>query len=264
LARFAPFAAAALAALAALAIPEPARAADAAAPWPTSAQGRALPRPAWVLVIPARRRSDGTLSIWERTDAWTRAWRVPKNVRGIGLVTLLGDAEDRRAVTAAAIDGMMVDSLSVVMRKYGAPALALAVTDGSSVALAGYVPGYAASWIPADAGPDLAETRSRTLPILASLFSSGGAPPPKAPAEEADAVEIVALRDRDDGGVDYRIALPPGLSGGGAEARLDGVAGLSVTEVTRGRDGREIAVLSGVAGQDELVAALRGRGITVR
>ena len=243
--------------------PDTGHAAEAAAPWPASAQGRPLPRPAWVLVIPARRKPDGGLAIWERSDEWTRAWRVPKTVRGVSLVTLLGDAEDRRAVTAAAIDGMLVDSLAVVMRKYGAPALALAVTDGASVALAGYVPGHAASWVPAEGGPDLAETRARALPALAALFSAGGAPA-RAPAAEADTVEILALRDRDDGGYDYRIGLPPGLSGGGAEARLDGVAGLGVAEVARGPDGREVAVLTGFAGQDELVAALRARGLTVR
>ena len=213
-------------------------------------------------MIPARRRPDGGLTIWERSDAWTQAWRVPKTVRGVSLVTLFGDAEDRRSVTAEAIDGMMVDSLAVVMRKYGAPALALAVTDGDSVALAGYVPGYPASWLPAEAGDDLVQARARALPVLASLFSSGGAA--RAAAPEGETVEILALRDRDDGGYDYRLALSPDLAGQAAGSRLDGVAGMTVSEVGRGQDGRPVATLSGPADQDELSAALRRRGLTVR
>ncbi len=249
-----------LAALAALA-PAPAPATEAAAPWPMSAQGRPLPRPAWVLVIPARRKPGGGLAIWERDDAWTRAWRVPRLVRGVRMVSLLGDAEDRRAVTAAAIDGMMVDSLAAVMRKYGAPALALAVTDGSSVALAGYVPGHAASWLPADAGADEGATREASLATLAALFGARGAPAAETARDSSReaAVEILAVRDRDDGGFDYRLRLA-GTDAAGLRRQLAGT-GARLEEM---EPGDAAAVVSSPDDIDAFSAALRARGLTVR
>ncbi len=256
-----PLGAAALLALALLrAVPAPAS--EAAAPWPESARGRPLPRPSWVLVIPARRAPDGTLSIWRRDDEWTKAWRAPRLVRGIRMVSLFGDAEDRRAVTAEAIDGMLVDSLASVMRKYGAPALALAVTDGQSVALAGYVPGRPASWVPAEVGEDAAATRERSVAALSGLFGAAGAAvAPEASSAPAD-VEILALRDAD-GGFDYRLRVR--ATGEAQARRMLSLAGLELAEAEApGADGTLVAIASSADGVEGVRAALRGAGLTVR
>ena len=260
------FATLALAAALTAAGPSPAPlAAEPAAPWPEEAQGRSLPRPSWVLVIPARRKLNGDLSIWERSDEWTKAWRVPRTLGGVRMVTLLGDSEDRRSVTAAAIDGMLVDSLAVVMRKYGAPALALAVTDGRSVALAGYVPGYAASWLPSVTGNDMEDTRNKSLSTLASLF--GGSASPAAPSDEPAAMaksrdaEILAMRDRDDGGMDFRVRMR--MPEAEAREALGNVAGVNVETVDpSGSD--SVAIVSTSRSYEGLVSALRSSGLNVR
>jgi len=181
-----------------------------AAPWPIQAQGRALPRPDWVLAIPARRQADGSLSIWDRADEWTSAWRVPAVADGLRVVTLLGDTEDRRTITSAAIDGMMVDDLSKVLRKYGAPAMALVVTDGSSVAVAGYVPGWQASWESVPWTGDTASTRELSLDAIAGLFDGAGQASPQtdASASGMSGILIDAYRvDQSTGATDYRIIV---------------------------------------------------------
>lgn len=259
-----PLRALALVALALLPAPH-AAASEAAAPWPESARGRPLPRPSWVLVIPARRAADGSLSIWRRDDEWTKAWRAPRLVRGIRMVSLFGDSEDRRAVTAEAIDGMLVDSLSSVMRKYGAPALALAVTDGRSVALAGYVPGRPASWVPAEVGEDAGATRERSLAALSGLFGAAGvagpAGTPEASVAPAD-VEILALRDAD-GGFDYRLRVR--ASGEAQARRMLATAGLELAEAEApGADGTLTVIASSPDGVEEVRAAMKAAGLTVR
>lgn len=177
-----------------------------AAPWPSSAQGRTLPRPDWVLAIPARRNDDGTLSIWERSDDWTREWRVPTVVDGLRVVTLLGDSEDRKRITPEAIDQMLVDQMEPVMAKYGAPALALVVTDGSSTAVAGYMPGWQASWDEVGHSSSLQETRTLAADVISAMFSDPYSAP--TPSGETGGVHIQAFRQNPQtGGMDYRIVV---------------------------------------------------------
>ena len=242
----------------------PAGAADGspAAPWPERAEGRALPSVPWVLVVPARRLPGGELVIWDRADPWTLAWRVPRVLGGLRMVTLFGDAEDRRAVTPAAIDGMVISSLGVVQRKYGAPALALAVTDGEGVAVAGYVPGWPASWKGVQAGAD---AREAAVAALASMFGGAGgrgaapdggradladADPEPAPAE-GPAAEVEASRSGP-AGVEYRLRVAGGER---ALARLSSVPGVTVLD--RG-DGRHVRV--GYDGDPEALGAALASG----
>ena len=178
-----------------------------AAPWPSAAQGRSLPRPDWVLAIPARRQGDGSLVIWDRNDDWTKVWRVPKAVDGLRIVTLLGDSEDRKSITPSAIDEMLVDQMRPVMDKYGAPALALIVTDGQSTAVAGYVPGWTAAWTEVMYADGLAETRSLATDAISAMFSEPFTQAPTS-AGSVGAVEIQAYRQNPEtGGMDYRLVL---------------------------------------------------------
>lgn len=244
----------------------PASAQVAAAPWPASAQGRALPRPAWVLVIPARRTATGDLVIWDRNDAWTKAWRVPRLVDGIRMVSLLGDAEDRRSVTADAIDGMIVSSLDVVVRKYGAPAIALAVSDGSAVAIAGYVPGYSAAWQPAEATSDVQETQRRSSRVLAGMFGgSGAAPLPReTPVEPTFDADIVDAIERTDGTFDYVVGFSvPGQGPEDLALRLEALPDARIKSVT-GQVGRVRATLSYDTPRDSIADELAAAGFTVR
>lgn len=179
-----------------------------AAPWPYSAQGRSLPRPDWILAIPARRNADGSLAIWDRDDEWTKAWRVPQVIDGLRVVTLLGDSEDRRSITPEAIDQMLVDQMHPVMQKYGAPALALIVTDGQSTAVAGYVPGWQASWNEVDYAGNVVEGRHLSIAAISSMFSD---PYQEQPTAAAATVTIDAYRQNpQSGGFDYRIVVRGG------------------------------------------------------
>lgn len=178
-----------------------------AAPWPIAAQGRSLPRPDWVLAIPARRQADGSLAIWDRNDDWTKEWRVPKVVDGLRIVTLLGDSEDRKRITPSAIDEMLVDQMRPVMDKYGAPALALIVTDGQSTAVAGYVPGWTAAWTDVPYAAGLPETHALSTAAISGMFSEPYSQP-LATDTGAEAVEIRAYRQNPEtGGMDYKLVL---------------------------------------------------------
>lgn len=213
----------------------------AASPWPQSAENRALPRPSWVLVIPARRHADGSLTIWDRDDEWTRAWRVPRVIDGMRVVTLFGDSQDSRSITSAAIDGMQVDEMQVVLDKYGAPALALAVNDGTSVAVAAYVPGWSAGWSATTAGADDTESRENALDVIGALFS-GSAAAPQQPT--SDPIEILAFRDDDmTGGRDYRVAVR--VDEGRIQGVIDQIAsvpGGNIVDVQRDADGVVLTV----------------------
>lgn len=207
-----------------------------------SAQNRGLPRPDWVLAIPARRTADGGLVIWDRTDEWTRAWRVPRVIDGMRVVTLLGDSQDSRSITPAAIDGMLVDEMQVVLDKYGAPALALIVNDGASIAVAGYVPGWQASWtsVASDLDPHVA--RDNSMDAIASLFDGRGNQ--TQPSQASTALEILAYRQNPStGGLDYRILIRGDQSG--AQAALDIMAGIpngNVIDVVRSEAGYVVVV----------------------
>lgn len=203
-------------------------------PWPNHAQGRALPRPSWVLAIPARRNADGSLTIWDRADEWTRSWRVPQTVNGLRIVTLLGDTEDRRSITPDAIDSMLVDQMRPVLSKYGAPALALAVNDGTSVAVAGYVPGSSAAWDWSGDASSIDEAHASAIGTIAELFSGEGAP---APAETTGtSVRILAYRQNPQtGGLDYRLTTYG--DGAAVASTLNAVPGTAVVNLEQADDG---------------------------
>jgi hypothetical protein len=222
-------------------------------------------------LIPARRLPNGTLSIWDRNDDWSRMWRAPATVDGLRIVPLFGDDEDKRSVTAESIDGMMVDSLERVMRKYGAPAVALAVTDGRTVGLAGWVPGYAASWEPSDVHQDPAQTKAQALTILSGMFRAGGAAQasrsqPEKGTESAGAgdVQIEAYRAGADGATEYRLILlpPPAVIVDQALARLQAIPGLQVLSSEPYAEGLRLVVSNSSGGQ--LPAQLRAAGFSVR
>lgn len=197
-------------------------------------------------------------------------WRAPATIDGLRIVPLFGDDEDKRSVTAESIDGMMVDSLERVMRKYGAPAVALAVTDGRAVALAGWVPGYAASWEPADVQRDPAQTKAHALTILSGMFRSGGSqsarPQPERGVESPGAgdVQIEAYRAGAGGATEYRLILlpPPAAIVDQALERLQAVQGIQVLSSEPYAEGLRL-VVSSTAGR-QLSAELRAAGFSVR
>ena len=97
--------------------------------WPQDARGGSLRKPAWVLVVPAKRQDDGSLLVWDRNDSWVRQWIVPaKTPKGLRTVAIVGDSEDKRLVAATQIDNMQSSALRQISRKYNAPAIALAVS----------------------------------------------------------------------------------------------------------------------------------------
>ncbi len=247
----------------------PALPAEPAAPWPDSARSSSLSRPSWVLLIPARRLPNGTLAIWERNDDWSRMWRAPATIDGLRIVPLFGDDEDKRSVTAESIDGMMVDSLERVMRKYGAPAVALAVTDGRTVALAGWVPGYAASWEPSDVHQDPSQTKAQALTVLSAMFRAGGnsqvsRTQPEKASEGAGDIQIEAYRTGADGATEYRLILlpPPAAIVDQALERLQAIQGLLVLSSEPYAEGLRLVVSSSSGKQ--LADDLRAAGFSVR
>lgn len=243
-----------------------ASAVEPAAPWPEVARSRPLPRPAWVLVVPARRLNSGALSLWDRSDNWARLWRAPATIDGLRLVPLFGDDEDKRSITAEAVDGMIVDSLNIVMRKYGAPAIALAVTDGKSIALAGWVPGWSASWEPSEYLADQSETRKRAMSTLSSMFRSGAqarTQPREIARQNAGDVEIEAYRANASGETEYRLVLLPPPGGVAEEAKLilERMSGLQIISEEPYAEGLRL-IVSRRAGQFE--QELRTLGFSVR
>lgn len=196
-------------------------------PWPDLAYERGLPRPDWVLAIPARRGADGRLTIWDRRDPWTSAWRVPTTVDGLRIVTLFGDTQDRRSITPEAIDGMLVDQMRPVMDKYGAPALALIVDDGQGIAVAGYVPGYPASWTTATEFEDVENTRAESASKVVSLFSGVVSAPV---TQIGYGVAILAYReDAALGTTDYRVTVSGTWDQ--INAQLDAISMMPATSV---------------------------------
>ncbi|AOG03467.1 hypothetical protein [Bosea sp. RAC05] len=243
-----------------------ASAVEPAAPWPDAARSRPLPRPSWVLVVPARRLPSGALSIWDRTDSWARMWRAPATIDGLRFVPVFGDDQDKRSITAEAIDGMIVDSLDIVMRKYGAPAIALAVTDGNSVALAGWVPGWSASWEPSEYISDPSETRKRALSTLSSMFRSTGqarSPVRETTRVNAGDIEIEAYRTGNNGETEYRLVLLPAPGGTAEDARstLEQLPGLVTLSAEPYAEGLRLVVSKA---QGRIEAELRALGFSVR
>ncbi|MTH95119.1 hypothetical protein [Roseibium sp. RKSG952] len=117
-------------------------------PWPEESRGLSVPVADWILVVPAERDASGELRIFSRKSEWAKSWTVPKATpSGRRTVALMGDAEDQREIEGWRVDGLDVQSLSRVIRKYKAPAIAVAVRDETGeTAVATWVPGAEAAW----------------------------------------------------------------------------------------------------------------------
>ena len=147
----------------------PASAANVEGAWPQEARGGSLRKPAWVLVVPAKRLEDGSLLVWDRQDDWVRQWIVPeKTPKGLRTVAIVGDSEDKRLIAAAQIDNMQSSALRQIARKYNAPAIALAVSSGNEQVVAAWAPGYNATWDYTAGG---LESRKASLETIDELFS---------------------------------------------------------------------------------------------
>jgi hypothetical protein len=146
-----------------------ANAANVEGSWPQDARGGSLRKPAWVLVVPAKRLEDGTLLVWDRTDTWVRQWIVPeKTPKGLRTVAIVGDSEDKRLIAASQIDNMQSSALKQIARKYNAPAIVLAVSSGDEQVVAAWLPGYNATWDYTSGGFD---NRKASLETIDRLFS---------------------------------------------------------------------------------------------
>lgn len=207
------------------------------------------------MIIPATRLADGTVSVWNRADAWNREWVVPKSTpTGTRTVAVNGDSEDMRIVTAPQIDNMSVSSLSRLAGKYGASAIAVVVAEeGVGVAVAAWAKGNYATWdMATEADP---ERRDAALIALDRIYS--GAEPPEPAKDDATAgegaVNILGQRLAEDSGrMEYRIA--------GDIETLDRIAGSRAFTVTSRNDdvppsidvivndGRDVETVLGEAG----------------
>lgn len=169
-------------------------------------------------------------------------------------------------MTAEAIDGMIVSSLDVVVRKYGAPAIALAVSDGAAVAVAGYVPGYSAAWQPVDASADVQDTQRLAVRTLAGMFGGATAPvaprdPSPEPTHDADIVDAI---ERMDGTFDYVISLSvPGQGPEEIALRLERLPDARLKSIS-GQPGRVRVTLSYDTPRDSIADELAGVGFSVR
>lgn len=116
--------------------------------WPEASRGLTIPPADWVLIVPAERDAHGELRIFSRKSDWVKSWTVPKATpSGRRTVALMGDAEDQRQLEGWKVDGLDTQSLSMVIQKYKAPAIAVAVRDeNGETAVAAWVPGTEATW----------------------------------------------------------------------------------------------------------------------
>jgi hypothetical protein len=186
--------------------------------WPQDARGGSLKRPAWVLVVPAKRQADGTLLVWDRNDSWVRQWIVPeKTPKGLRTVAIVGDSEDKRLIAAGQIDNMQSASLHQIARKYNAPAIALVVSGGDEQVVAAWLPGYNATWDYTAGG---FENRKASLETIDALFSGHqNVATSNFGIEHVQPVQVSVLAERFNAEVqamEYRI-MAPGVE---AENRL--------------------------------------------
>lgn len=137
--------------------------------WPIEAQGVSLPKPEWVLVIPAKRDSMGSIVIWDRDVPWMRQWIVPQSTpNGLRTIAIAGDSEDKRLIEGFHLDEMDTDALQRLASKYKAPAIAIAVSDESdAIAVAGWMPEQAAAW----ESVQISGSRKETLATIDLLFN---------------------------------------------------------------------------------------------
>lgn len=210
------------------------------------------------MIIPATRKPDGSVSVWNRTDVWNRAWIVPKATPGgTRTVAVNGDSEDMRIVSPEQIDNMSVSALSTLAGKYGAAAIAVVVAeDSGEVAVAAWAKGNYATWDSAVGGGDPRGDALRTLdeiyagadPSLASSPLNAGE------AEDLNYVTIVGQRYNERiGGMEYRISGPSSLIDSIAsnpafhvEARNEDVPPSVDLTVVDGRDVESVLAEAGV------------------
>lgn len=190
------------------------------------------------------------------------------------MVTLMGDAEDARNIDASAVDDMRIDPIDRVMRKYGAPAMGLAVDNGTSAAVAVYVPGHPASWLPVESGADAAATRTAALDAFASIVG-GGAPgaayeegsgdedSPDAAPEETGRPQVVVAgwRPAGQGYNDFRLVAPG--SGDDVAAALEAGGRSRIVEIA-GTDAGTSIVVEYAGEADQFEAELAAAGFEVR
>ena len=195
--------------LAALAVTSPALATPQGS-WPEEMRGYSLPKQDWIMIIPATRLPDGSVSVWNRSDAWNREWTVPKATPGgTRTVAVNGDSEDMRIVSPYQIDNMSVSSLSRLAGKYGAAAIAVVVAEEEgNVAVAAWAKGNYATWETSfDNG---GKRRDSALSTLDEIYSgTGNAPAAASQDRSPQAISILGQRyDESHGRMEYRIAGP--------------------------------------------------------
>lgn len=216
--------------------------------WPEESRGQPLPKPEWILVVPARRGPDGAVKAWDKEDSWTREWIVPRATpSGTRTVAIVGDSEDRRNIEGWSLDEMDVAALGRLASKYSAPAVAVVVEDDlGAAAVAAWMPQQAATWETAGAG----DARNGSLATLDSIFSGGS------PSRESFDVAITGQRV-DGGRTEYRIELAHPIM----EDVLRGVPGLDVIGYV---DAKRPSLIVSVNDGRDIEMVLRSAGIGIK
>ncbi len=175
--------------------------------WPDQFRGATFARPAWVLVIPAQRQSDGSLTVFDRTNPWVREWIVPKpTAQGIKTVTLTGDSEDKRLLTPADIEEMRAQALQRLAQKYNAPAIAVVVSDvDGTAAIAAWMQNRRATWEKPTQGVDRLAL-SATLDSIFTGTDHASSAEPDLVTDGRPVARIVAERlNQEENKMEYRI-----------------------------------------------------------
>ncbi|MBY3151016.1 hypothetical protein HFO56_01040 [Rhizobium laguerreae] len=185
--------------------------------WPEDMRGFSLPKQDWIMILPATRKTDGTVSVWNRAEAWNRQWIVPKATpNGTRTVAVNGDSEDMRIVSPEQIDNMSVAALSKLAGKYGASAIAVVVLEEpGEVAVAAWARGNYATW---DSAVDGSAPRLGALKTLDEIYAGADRnmiAGPEAPEGDSEGpVTIVGQRfDERTGRMEYRISGPTDVLG---------------------------------------------------
>jgi hypothetical protein len=178
--------------------------------WPEEMRGYSLPKQNWIMILPATRRLDGTVSVWNRADVWNRQWIVPKATpNGTRTVAVNGDSEDQRIVSPEQIDNMSVTALSRLASKYGASAIAVVVAEEhGEVAVAAWAKGNYATW---ETAVDNGTPRTDALRTIDEIYSGSNRTPGGETARETakEQVSIIGQRFNEQAGrLEYRIAGP--------------------------------------------------------
>lgn len=197
--------------------------------WPEDMRGYALPKQNWIMIIPATRKTDGSVSVWNRSDDWNREWIVPKATpSGTRTVAVNGDSEDMRIVSPAQIDNMSVSALSKLAVKYGASAIAVVVAEeNGEVAVAAWAKGNYATW---ESAINDGSSRQAALNALDEIYS--GMDPSlsiSADRTEDGYAKIVGQRFNEQSGqMEYRIV--------GTVSVLDAIANNTSFDITARND----------------------------